>query len=188
MKLWAVLCRTTQDGQVMAVSSDKTWSTGEGNGKPLQHSCLSYCPWAVWKGCTLHDSLFCNWKFVTFDHLHSFLLTLTPTSGDHQPILCAYEPGFLFLLLFFPSRLYIWIKPHSVFCSLSDIVYLAKYSVSPSKWQDFILCYGWIIFHCVCMCVCVCVYLSIYLSICVTSSLSIHQSMDPQVTSISWLL
>ena len=21
-------------------SSDKTWSTGEGNGKPLQHSCL----------------------------------------------------------------------------------------------------------------------------------------------------
>ena len=25
---------------VMVESSDKTWSTGEGNGKPLQYSCL----------------------------------------------------------------------------------------------------------------------------------------------------
>ena len=33
-------CRATQDGQVMVESSDKTWSTGEGNGKPLQSSCL----------------------------------------------------------------------------------------------------------------------------------------------------
>ena len=31
---------TTQDGRVMVESSDKTWSTGEGNGKPLQDSCL----------------------------------------------------------------------------------------------------------------------------------------------------
>ena len=31
---------TTQDRQVMEESSDKTWSTGEGNGKPLQYSCL----------------------------------------------------------------------------------------------------------------------------------------------------
>ena len=27
-------------GQVMMESSDKMWSTGEGNGKPLQYSCL----------------------------------------------------------------------------------------------------------------------------------------------------
>ena len=40
VKLWAMPCRATQDRQVMAESSDKTWSTGEGNGKPLQHSCL----------------------------------------------------------------------------------------------------------------------------------------------------
>ena len=33
-------CRTTQDGQVMMESSEKTWSTGEGNGKPYQYSCL----------------------------------------------------------------------------------------------------------------------------------------------------
>ena len=33
-------CRETQDGWVMVESSDKMWSTGEGNGKPLQYSCL----------------------------------------------------------------------------------------------------------------------------------------------------
>ena len=33
-------CRATQDRWVMMESSDKTWSTGEGNGKPLQYSCL----------------------------------------------------------------------------------------------------------------------------------------------------
>ena len=32
--------RTTQDVRVMAQSSDKTCSTGEGDGKPLQYSCL----------------------------------------------------------------------------------------------------------------------------------------------------
>ena len=29
-----------QDGWVMVESFDKMWSTGEGNGKPLQYSCL----------------------------------------------------------------------------------------------------------------------------------------------------
>ena len=33
-------CRDTQDGWVTVDSSDKTWSPGEGNGKPLQYSCL----------------------------------------------------------------------------------------------------------------------------------------------------
>ena len=33
-------CRATQDGWIMLESSDKTWSTGEGKGKPLQYSCL----------------------------------------------------------------------------------------------------------------------------------------------------
>ena len=32
--------RATQDGQVIVESCYKTWSTGEGNGKPIQHSCL----------------------------------------------------------------------------------------------------------------------------------------------------
>ena len=34
------VCRATQDGQARVESSDKMWSTGEGNGKPLQYSCL----------------------------------------------------------------------------------------------------------------------------------------------------
>jgi len=33
-------CRATQDRLVMVVDSDKMWSPGEGNGKPLQYSCL----------------------------------------------------------------------------------------------------------------------------------------------------
>ena len=33
-------CGATQDRWVMVERSDKTWSTGEGNGKPLQYSCL----------------------------------------------------------------------------------------------------------------------------------------------------
>ena len=32
--------RAIQDRQVMLEHSDKTWSTAEGNGKPLQYSCL----------------------------------------------------------------------------------------------------------------------------------------------------
>ena len=33
-------CRATQDRWVMVESSNKMWSTREGNGKPLQYSCL----------------------------------------------------------------------------------------------------------------------------------------------------
>ena len=31
--------RAIKDGWVMVESSDKMWFTGEGNGKPLSHSC-----------------------------------------------------------------------------------------------------------------------------------------------------
>ena len=40
MKLGAMSCRATQDGQVTMESSDKTWSTAGGNGNPLPYSCL----------------------------------------------------------------------------------------------------------------------------------------------------
>ena len=33
-------CGATQDGRVMVERSDRMWSTGEGNGKPLQFFCL----------------------------------------------------------------------------------------------------------------------------------------------------
>ena len=34
-----MLCRATQDRHAIEKSSYKTWSTGGGNGKPLQYSC-----------------------------------------------------------------------------------------------------------------------------------------------------
>ena len=39
MKLGATPYRATQDRRVIVESSDRTWSTGGGNGKPLQYSC-----------------------------------------------------------------------------------------------------------------------------------------------------
>ena len=33
-------CRKMQDTQVMVETSDRMWPTAEGNGKPLQYSCL----------------------------------------------------------------------------------------------------------------------------------------------------
>ena len=40
VQLWAMPSRAIQDRWVMVESSDKTLSTGEGNGKPHQYSCL----------------------------------------------------------------------------------------------------------------------------------------------------
>ena len=40
VKQWAIPGRATHDGRVMVDISDKPWSTGEGNGNPLQYSCL----------------------------------------------------------------------------------------------------------------------------------------------------
>ena len=40
MKPWAMPCSVTQEGWVLVKTSDKTWSTGEENGKPLQYSSL----------------------------------------------------------------------------------------------------------------------------------------------------
>ena len=51
--------RATQDGWVMVESFDKTWSTGEGNGKPLQYSCFENPMNSMkrQKGRTLKDQL-----------------------------------------------------------------------------------------------------------------------------------
>ena len=52
-------CEATQDGKVMVESSDQTWSTGEGKGKPLQYSCLEKLMNSMkrQKGMTLKDEL-----------------------------------------------------------------------------------------------------------------------------------
>ena len=59
MKLWAMPYRATQDRWVMVESSDKMWPTREGNGKPLQYSCLENPknPMKRQKDRTLKDEL-----------------------------------------------------------------------------------------------------------------------------------
>ena len=64
----------TQDRQVMVESSDRMWSTGEGNGKPLQYSCLKNPMNSMKRGKdrTLKDELtpqvgrcpLCYWRLV----------------------------------------------------------------------------------------------------------------------------
>ena len=38
--LLKTICEAIQDGWVMMDRSDRMWSTGKGNGKPLQYSCF----------------------------------------------------------------------------------------------------------------------------------------------------
>ena len=57
LKLWAVLCRAAQEGQVMVESSNKTWFTGEGNDIVRVHSSALRTPWTVWK-----DEKIWHWK------------------------------------------------------------------------------------------------------------------------------
>ena len=70
VKLWSMLCRPIKDRRVMVESSDKTWSTGKGNGKPLQYSCLEnpMNSMKMQKDRTLKDELprcpICYWRSV----------------------------------------------------------------------------------------------------------------------------
>ena len=48
-------CKANQDRQVMVESSDKMWSAGDGNGKPLQYSCL--CNPMNGLSCLFHSNL-----------------------------------------------------------------------------------------------------------------------------------
>ena len=59
MKLLAILCGATQNRRVMVENSDKVWSTGEGNGKSLQYSCLENPLNSIKRqnGITLKDEL-----------------------------------------------------------------------------------------------------------------------------------
>ena len=54
-----MLSGANHDGRVMGKSSDRMWSTGEGNDKPLQYSCLENPMNSMkrQKGMTLNDEL-----------------------------------------------------------------------------------------------------------------------------------
>ena len=60
--------KATQDGRVMVESSDIMWSIGEGNGKPLQYSCLENPRYSMkrQKDRTLKDELLTS---QLIDHL-----------------------------------------------------------------------------------------------------------------------
>ena len=80
VKLWDTPCRATQDIWVMVESSDKMWSTGEGNGKLLQYACLEN-PRTVWEGKKVWQ-----WKMSPpdqFSHSHVQLFA-TPWTAAHQ--------------------------------------------------------------------------------------------------------
>ena len=49
-------CRATQEGRVIVESSDKTWSMGGRNGKPLQCSCLEN-PQELYKKAKRYDTI-----------------------------------------------------------------------------------------------------------------------------------
>ena len=55
MKLWAMPCRANQEGRVIVESSDKAWSTGGGNGKPLQYFCHGKPPHEQFKKAKRYD-------------------------------------------------------------------------------------------------------------------------------------
>ena len=52
----ALMRGATQGGQVTVKSSDKTWSSSGGHGKPLRYSCCEN-PWTVWKESSLTNSV-----------------------------------------------------------------------------------------------------------------------------------
>ena len=62
----------TQDGQVMVERSERMWSTGEGNGKPLQNYCLENLMKSMkrQKDRTLKDELpkLVGTQYATGDH------------------------------------------------------------------------------------------------------------------------
>ena len=65
-------CGATQDGRVMVEMLDRMWSTGEGNGKPLQYSCLENPMNSMkrQKGRTMKDELprSVGAQYATEDH------------------------------------------------------------------------------------------------------------------------
>ena len=77
MKLWAMMCRATQDGWwVIAKSSDKTWSTGERSGNTVQDSCLENpSGWKVKR-----------WKVWNVKKIWHLKLSPTPTPTPGQKV------------------------------------------------------------------------------------------------------
>ena len=97
-------CRATQDGRVTVESSDKTWSTGEGNEKQLQYSCLQN-PMKRQKDRTLKEELprLVGAQYTTGDQWRNNSrkneeiepkqkqLPVVDVAGDGSKVLCCKE-------------------------------------------------------------------------------------------------
>ena len=97
-------CRATQDGRVTVESSDKTWSTGEGNEKQLQYSCLQN-PMKRQKDRTLKEELprLVGAQYTTGDQWRNNSrkneeiepkqkqLPVVDVAGDGSKVLCCQE-------------------------------------------------------------------------------------------------
>ena len=144
-------------------------SPGEGNGNPLQYSCLGnpmdrgawravvHSPQGhkrVWhnlvtKQQPMKPKTFCI--FLPFDPLYPYLPPLNPYHW--RPPICSLYLWAVFCFYFF--GFYIWV----IIQLLSFSVWLISFSIMFSKFIhvavncNISLFYGWVIFHCVCVCV-----------------------------------
>ena len=95
-----------------------------------------------------HRTYLCyNHKYTPFNPLHLIFPQLSPpTSGNHKSDLCFYDFGFL--------RFHKSVISYSICLSLSDLFLLALRPPTPSlllQWQCFLLFYGWVISHYMCV-------------------------------------
>ena len=95
MKLWAMLFGATQDGWFIVKSSDKTWSTGGGNGNPLQHSCLENAMDSIAALLTHNCVFFDFWYFLYPQSSRSALIPLNYKMIYLTSILQLWSPHFL---------------------------------------------------------------------------------------------
>ena len=95
MKLWAMPLRVTQDGWFIVKSSDKTWSTGGGNGNSLQYSCLENAMDST-AALLTHDCVFFDFWYFLFPHSsRNALIPLNYKMIYVTSILQLWSPHFL---------------------------------------------------------------------------------------------
>ena len=84
----------TEVGRFMAESSDKKWSTGKGNGKPLQYSCLEN-PMKMQKDRTLKDehSMSVGAQYATGDQWRNNSRKIEETEPKQKQLPVVDETG-----------------------------------------------------------------------------------------------
>ena len=125
-------CGATQDRWVMVEGSDRMWSPGEGNGKPLQYPALR-TPWTACNMCTVAKITVFSYinterhlrSLVHFHYIFNCMLSL---SRNSEALTCAY------------SRLSSWppcnqLQPHTCFMPKPSWCFSSQLLSSSSKIQ-----------------------------------------------------